>query len=809
MSRGRRTLRHPFGGRRRYPRVVGSTSASASKSQRRPRQPRLRPRRSVNVAALVANPEEVPSRPRLRMRVVGVIVFALFGVMVLRLWSLQIIDRRQYAAAVNTNALRTVTVPAPRGLVVDRNDSVLAGNTVENEIVLSRAEAHSDPSIVGKVAALVGLTPKSVRDDLSNEQYSPYQPVPVLKDAPTSTLQYLEAHQSEFPGVSIEQATVRDYPQGGTTATQVLGYVGPITGTELKAHPNQGYTESSQIGKTGIEEEYESYLRGSAGQETLEVNATGTVEGPPVRETKAKQGDTVVLNITTALQKQVQSALSTDISNDRRTPTDGRYPAATNGAAVVMNVKTGAVYALTSYPSYSLTVWVGGISTSAYHQLTSGCTTTDGGCPLNDYAIDGLYTPGSTFKLATATAALQDGLITPTTSVDDTGIFDLKTHGDPTCTSGCSFHDATAYDAGIVNVTQAIVRSDDFFFYTMGWQFYQRQTQFGPTPIQNEANKYGFGEMTDIDLPNEVQGRVDSQAVRKELHKEAPTAYPNTYWYAGTNIEMAFGQGATVVTPIEEAQAYATFADDGVKHKPEVAGAIVSPSGSVVKSISPDVTGHVTISPQNYQAMLDGFVGVTHTPRGTAYGTFQADSHVPSTYVIAGKTGTATTATSETTRLPNAWFVGFGPVGGTTEYVVAVAVAQGGYGASAAAPAVANIFNYLYAHPPSASLTLPTATRQPSTAPAVTVPAPTTTTTTTPAAATPPAATPSPPAATPSPPAATTGTANPNGNATATQKGTATATTTAAVRPHHAARTAHGSASASAATLTAASRAPP
>ena len=732
----------------------------------------MRPRRSVNVAALVANPEEVPSRPRLRMRVVGLIVFALFGLMVLRLWSLQIIDRRQYAAAVNTNALRAVTVPAPRGLIVDRNDTVLAGNTVENEIVLSRAEAHSDPSIVGKVAALAGVTPASVRADLANEQYSPYQPVPVLKDASTSTLQYLESHQSEFPGVSVEQATVRNYPQGGTTATQVLGYVGPITGTELKAHPNEGYTESSEIGKTGIEEEYESYLRGSAGRETLEVNATGTVEGPPVRETKPKQGDTVVLNLTAGLQQEVQSALSTDITNDRKTPTDGRFPAATNGAAVVMNVKTGAVYALTSYPSYSLTAWVGGISTAEYHQLTAGCTTTDGGCPLNDYAIDGLYTPGSTFKLATATAALQDGIITPTTTIDDTGVFDLRTHGDPTCSSGCSFHDATAYDAGVVNVTQAIVRSDDFFFYTMGWQFYQRQTQFGPTPIQNEANKYGFGEMTGIDLPNEVQGRVDSQAVRKALHKENPTAYPNTYWYAGTNIEMAFGQGATVVTPIEEAQAYATFADDGVKHKPEVAGAIVSPSGAVVKTIRPDTTGHVTISPSNYQALLDGFIGVTHTPRGTAYGTFQEDSHVPSTYVIAGKTGTATTATSETTRLPNAWFVGFGPVGGTTEYVVAVAVAQGGYGASAAAPAVANIFNYLYAHPPSASIKVPAAT-QASSAPAVAPAAPATTTTTT--------TTPSKPTTTSTAQtAATAGT----GNAVPGQGGTgATAATTAEVRP--------------------------
>lgn len=758
----RRSLRHPVRGGRVYARAPGAGKSRRAAGSHRSRL-RFRPRRTVNVAALVASPEEVPSRPRLRINVIAVIVLALFGVMVLRLWSLQVIDHRQYAAAVNTNALRTVTVPAPRGLIVDRNDTVLAGNKVENELVLSRAEARSDPNIVGRVAALAGISPSTVQAALTDQEFSPYEPVPVLQNAPPSTVQYLADHHAEYPGVSVEQVTVRQYPQGGTLGTQVLGYTGPITATYVKAHPHASQSVATQIGKSGVEAVAQQYLAGKPGRERLEVNPTGTVMGTE-GGTKPVQGDTVELNITAGLQKDVQGALQSDVLADRNRITTGIYPKAPNAAAVVLNAETGQVLALTSYPSYSLTEWVGGISTADYDALSAGCTNATGACPLNDYAIQGLYTPGSTFKLATATAGLQDGVIGTTTSVDDTGVFDVRTHGEPTCTSGCTFHDATAFDAGIITVRLALTESDDFFFYTLGLQFWLGRSHYGQTAIQDVAHEYGLGQATGIDLPDEVAGRVDSQPVREALHKATPTGFPNTSWYAGTNIEMAFGQGGTVITPIEEAEAYATFADRGIRHQPQVVGDVVTPRGTVVKSYAPKVTGHVTISPSNYQAMLEGFEGVTHTPKGTGYATFQQYSHVPSNYVIAGKTGTATTGTT-TLRAPNAWFVGFGPVGGTTQYVVVVAVAQGGYGADAAAPAVANIFNYLYANPPGASLKLPTATSQPSSSPPATNPpigTPTTTTTTAPAATTTTTG------------AATTGTST--GGAASTTPGTSSAT---------------------------------
>ncbi|HEX4081768.1 MAG TPA: penicillin-binding transpeptidase domain-containing protein, partial [Acidimicrobiales bacterium] len=394
----------------------------------------------------------------------------------------------------------------------------------------------------------------------------------------------------------------------------------------------------------------------------------------------------------------------------------------------------GAVVALASNPTYSLTEWVGGISTATYDSLTKSCTTTTAACPLNDYAIQGLYTPGSTFKLATATAALQTGLITPNTTIKDTGTFTIKTTTCKTGGPGCSFKDDTPGEAGTVTVTSALAKSDDYFFYTMGYRFYKTAGHYGPTPIQDTANAYGFGKLTTVDLPDEAQGRVDSAAEVKKLHDETPKNFPNTTWYVGNNIEMAFGQGGTVVTPIEEAQAYATFANGGTRYQPQVASAVVTPTtGKIVKRFSPKAMGKVTLSASDRAAMAKGFTEVVNTPHGTAYQTFQQVSKVPKTYPISGKTGTADVSKT-TAKEPNAWFVGFGPTNTTHQYVVAVVVNQGGYGATAAAPAVANIFNYLYSNPVSSTPKVPTAAEQPSTTPPTTIPpigtpAPTTTTT--------------------------------------------------------------------------------
>lgn len=231
-----------------------------------------------------------------------------------------------------------------------------------------------------------------------------------------------------------------------------------------------------------------------------------------------------------------------------------------------MNVQTGAVLALASDPTYNLDEWVGGISQANYSALSAS-----GG--LDDNAIEGLYTPGSSFKLASATAALEAGLIGPYADFDDPGTFTI-----PNCTGLCVFHDDSPSDAGEIDLPFALTESDDDYFYNLGYQFYENQAKYGPTPIQNVANEYGLGELTGIDLPGEESGRVDSLKERQLLHQEAPAVFPPATWDAADNMEMAFGQGETVLTPIEEAQAYATFANGGTRYAPEVAGAFVNPA---------------------------------------------------------------------------------------------------------------------------------------------------------------------------------------------------------------------------------------
>ena len=437
------------------------------------------------------------------------------------------------------------------------------------------------------VAALVGQTPKQVQASINNNQYSPYEPVPVALGVSQDTVQFLETHQSEYPGVTVQTVAQRTYPQGGTTATHVLGYVGDITSSYLAAHPNDGYTQGSQIGVSGIEAQYEQYLKGVPGRQALSVDASGNVVGT-LSSTAPQIGDTVVLNIDNGLQQAVQNDLQAQILADRKTPDQvdgGRLPSAPNGAAIVMNPQNGQVLAMASYPTYDLNEWVGGISSANFTALQQS------GAENND-AIEGQYTPGSTFKLITATAALQDGLISPTTPYDDTGTFKIQGCPAPGRQQRHRVHAARRpgrQRGRLQRHRSALTVSSDSFFYNLGEMFWEQQSKFGTTPIQNEATAYGEGTITGIDLPGEAQGRVDSYLTRAKLHAEAPKAFPYAAsWFTGDNIEMAFGQGETVLTPIEQAVAYSTFANGGTRYAPQVASEVVDPtSGKVIKKLQP------------------------------------------------------------------------------------------------------------------------------------------------------------------------------------------------------------------------------
>jgi penicillin-binding protein 2 len=634
----------------------------------------MRPRRSV-IDRVV--PGE-PSAPRtvVRLRVMGVLVAALFSLMFVRLWYLQVLDTKGFAQAVTQSRVRELEVPAPRGLVLDRSGDVMVGNQVTEDITLSRVAAQQHPEVVEQLAALLGIAPAQIQADLSNVQYSLYEPVPVMESAPISDVLYIGEHSSQFPGVSATADTTRTYPMG-QTGVQMLGYVGEITGQELSANKSRGYQLGDLFGQSGLEYQYQSALRGRPGVKRVEVNAQGQVVGT-LGQTQPSSGEDLVTNIDGGLEQTLQQALDAQIAS--------LHGSSTEGAAVALDPQTGAVLALVSSPTYDPTWWYPAMTTAHYQQISA-----DGS--LNDWAIQGLYTPGSTFKLATATAALQDGLITPGTPFDDTGTFTIS--GCKAGAPGCAtYHDNEGEAGGVINVTQALTISSDDFFYNLGVNFWNARGQYGETPIQDAANALGYGEVTGIDLPYESPyARVDSPAVVAKEHAQDPTDYPNGSWFTGNNLELAFGQGGTVITPIEQAVAFATFANGGTRYAPEIGAGLVDPSsGRVVQSIGPKVTGHVSYSAANYKAMLDGFEGVVNSPSGTAYQDFQG--FPLSSFPLAGKTGTATVQEKQ----PNSWFVGWGPVN-DPQYLIAVVIQGGGYGSQAAAPVVRQGFNYVVAHP--------------------------------------------------------------------------------------------------------------
>lgn len=665
---------------RRIRRIVGRWELARSarrrwQHQEQPRGgPRFRPRKSITERIVPA--EAPPARPRMRLRLLAVTGVALFSVMVVRLWYLQVLDTGQYRKAVETATTRQVEVPAPRGLILDRSGGTLVGDQVEQVISLSRQAAETDPQVVGSLAALLGVPAASIESALTDPRYSLYEPVPIAVNAALADVISIDEHPTEFPGVKVEAITDRSYPLDDPSATSFPGV--QVWGTlQTSTLPGSGSSLGAVAGASGLEAAYNTALTGKPGVDNVLVNAQNQVVATQAAS-KAQAGDDLVTNIDAGLEQTVQNALDAMSAS---------IPGNPGGAAVVMDPRSGAVLAMASDPVYNPADWVDGqISQADWGPLDSNPAD-----PLMNKAIDGLYTPGSSFKLATATAALQDGLWQIGQYFNDTG-----SYTPPGCTGCTPLHDDPGTPLGATDIQKALTVSDDDFFYNLGATFWDARSTYGQDAIQQWANQLGFGTVTSIDLPGETnEARIDSPQVVAKEHAQYPQAYPNGGWYTGDNEEMAFGQGGTLITPIDEAVAYATFANGGTRYAPEVGAGLVDPgTGTVVRTIVPKVTGHVAYTPQNHQAILQGLEGVISNPLGTGYQAFVGFPF--STFgQLAGKTGTATVSLS---GQPNSWFSVFGPVA-DPQYEVTVVIPNAGYGASFAAPVARQIFNYLVAHP--------------------------------------------------------------------------------------------------------------
>ncbi len=606
---------------------------------------------------------------RLRLAVLGMVVLSLFSALLARLWYLQVLAAPTYKVEAQHNSVAVVYTEAPRGRILDRNGKVLADNRVVLALVAHREKVGPDSPVLQRVADLVGASLDDLKARLGDERFSQFKPVPLAVDVPKDTLIYVREHQDDFPGIEGLQLTERVYPNG-TLAAHVLGTIGEINDKELAAHKADGYRAGETIGKSGAELSYEADLRGQPGIEKLEVDSSGRVQRS-LGNQPAVQGHDVRLSIDIDVQRLTEESLAQGIdlarkSNDFLT---GKPFLAPGGSVVVLDPQDGSVVAMASNPTFDPNEFINGISVQRFAQLNDPANN----YPLNNRATQGLYAPGSTFKLATGMAALKDGLISAKDTFNDTGSYTITGERPLTVSN------ARGARNGIINVTQAITASSDVFFDWLGQRFWDGRGKYGQAAIQDVARSLGLGDYSDVDLPFEADGRVSDPAGREKLHKDNPEAFPYPEWYTGDNVNVAIGQGDTVVTPLQLANAYATFANGGTVFAPHVGQAVLDLQGNVVRSIDPKVVRRTEIPPSVKDPLQAGFKGAVASPNGTAFNAFAG--FPLAAFPVAGKTGTAEVAGKQDTSV----FTAYAPAD-NAKYVVTVVLEQAGLGAQAAAP---------------------------------------------------------------------------------------------------------------------------
>ncbi len=639
--------------------------------------------------------------PRLRMSLLGVVVIGCFAALFARLWYLQVIEAPQLTVVATQNRTREIAVEAPRGRILDAKGHVLVDNRTSLVVTIDRNELRKVADRDAVVSNLAGLltqysTPTkvdSIERRLADLQYDDLQPVPIAVDVTPELMIYLAEHGEDYPSVSVEPEWVRTYNYPGV-AGNVLGYVGRISAKALETaqpgvDPDTGtiktYQPDSNIGLAGIEATYEDDLRGTPGIETIEIDS----KNRPVRTQSVqppKPGDDVQLNIDIDTQIRAEDSLRGQLDAIRGTKqNDGKFVRkAQAGSAVVLDPNNGAVIALATYPSYDPSDFVNGISQARYDQLKN----TEGVNALIDRSITGQYEPGSTFKLVTATAAVNNGIITGSTPYNDTGKFELGDRAeDVKRNSGGAVN-------GYISLPRAITVSSDTFFYNLG-------ARMDETPdIQNTAAAYGFDAPTGIDLPNEESGYVYTKEEKEALHDKYPKAYPNdTTWYTGDNVNLAIGQAMVAVTPLQLARAYGTFSNGGTVYEPHVAARVMHSGAAerpltdpdqtgVLRTIEPVVKSQVDLPPSTWDPIHQGLAGVTTDKNGTAFGAFLGFDQ--RAFPIVGKTGTAQVDGKADTSV----FASYGPDGGT-RYAVAAILEESGFGSQAAAPVVRHLYEFL------------------------------------------------------------------------------------------------------------------
>jgi penicillin-binding protein 2 len=587
---------------------------------------------------------------RLSLRIaifIGVAV-VLFAVLFLRLWYLQVVSGDKYLAEAQNNRTREFREIAPRGKILDRSGNVLVENRTSLALQVIPAKLPEEPAgrraELAHVGALVQMSLRRVRRTMHEQlKVAAGAPVTLRHDVAHDLVYYLQENQDRFPGVTVEPVFVRSYPDG-TLAAHVLGSVGEVNEEELREARYRSLQPGDEVGNGGVEYEYDRYLRGTPGTTRIQVNALGQpTPGGQLLSQPPVPGDSLKLSIDSEVQAAGEGALAA-----RGLP----------GAFVTMNVHNGQILGLGSFPTFDPTVFTKPMTQSQVDLLYRNES-----APLDNRATQGLYPTGSTFKLITAMAALNSGVSTPSTTIDDTGSIKV---GEQT------FQNAGGAAFGPVDLVNALRVSSDVYFYTLGLKMWNTGA------LQHWARLLGIGRPSGLDLPEQTEGLLPSKAWRNKLYREGETERP---WSAGDNVQLATGQGDLQTNPLQMAIAYATVANGGTVVTPHVGMEVDDSAGRVLREIAPPPRRHVHVDGGYRAAILEGLHEAAQSPGGTSYGVF-GGFPVP----VAGKTGTAQ-------RPPNpdqSWYVVLAPYP-NPRIVTAVTIEQGGFGAESAAPAALRI----------------------------------------------------------------------------------------------------------------------
>ncbi|GHE84285.1 penicillin-binding protein 2 [Streptomyces fumanus] len=660
----------------------------------------------------MTNIPETGRNPRVQIRlvVIQILVLSLLGTLGGRLWYLQIRQGDEYAKEASGNHVQQVVQPAVRGSILDARGVALADNETRLVVSASRTDLlkmkDDGEAVLTKLAGVLGMKPEEVREkvrlcDAKTPQPcwngSPYQPIPITDEATPKQALQIRERAEDFPGISAEPQAVRRYPSPGKANTaQVLGYLSPVTDDEItKAQDTDSpYLRSDQVGRSGIERQYDKALRGKAGVTRYEVDNLGRVIGEAESD-PAQPGDNLVTSIDSRVQRIAEYELNEAMKAarkefDRNTGTNYK---ADSGAVVVMEAKTGRIVAMASNPTYDPNAWVGGISAADYKKLTGK----DSNYPLLNRAIQGQAAPGSVFKVVSTSAAVEAGY-------DFDGSYDCSSAYN---VGGQVFKNFESANYGPINLGRALEVSCDTVFYRLAHQEWKKDGGMNPKKphdyFYKAAHQFGLGEETGIDLPNEVTGRVPDRQWKQsywEANKDAwcktgkkdgsyveKIAYENCIegnkMRAGDAINYSIGQGDTLVTPIQMATIYAAISNGGTLYTPSIGKAVVSADGKQVDPIKPTSHGRLPISKETRDKMDAALAGVA--TNGTAAWRFEGwpQDKIP----MHAKTGTAEVYGKQTTS----WFATY-----TKDYSIVMTISQGGTGSGASGPAVRNIYDALY-----------------------------------------------------------------------------------------------------------------